>query len=60
MADLHNQVDEQILGKSVFFHNINVEWTIDRFFFLYGEQMVTITADVVEFDAEYLDYEERP
>jgi len=58
MKDLHRQSD--ILGKACFLHNTNVEWTSRGLPGFLVIQRVTITADVVEFHKEYLDYKQRP
>lgn len=57
MNNLHAQSD--VLGKSAFFHNINVEWSTRGIPFLLLKQRITITADVYEFIKEYLDYKPR-
>jgi hypothetical protein len=58
MKGLHRQSD--MVGKSCFLHNTNVEWTRRGLPFIYITQRVTITADVIEFDKEYFDYKPRP
>jgi len=57
MMDFHRKAD--LKDKPAFLHNINVEWTkrgVPCFFLV---RRVTITADVVEFTDEYLDYKSK-
>ncbi len=58
MRNFHSKT--KILGKSAFLHNINVEWTTRGVPLFLITQRLTITADVVEFTDEYLDYKSRP
>ena len=57
MIDFHRQA--QMLGKSAFLHNINVEWTVRGIPGIAMVKRVTITADVYEFTGEYIDYRTR-
>jgi len=56
MKELHKNFD----GKgSCIFHNINSEWTNYGFPFIFIYHQNTITADIYEFDSEYIDYARR-
>ena len=57
MADLSEKAN--MVGKSAFLHNINTEWVTKGYFGIYGIRSVYITADIVEFTDEYLDYKPR-
>lgn len=57
MTDLVSQAD--LKGKPAFFHNVNTEWTTVGIPFLYVDHRLTVTADVVEFTDEYVDYKSR-
>lgn len=46
-------------GRSAVLHNINIEWDTARFLVLGGTRRVTITADVIEFTDEWVDYGSR-
>jgi len=56
MKELHKNWS----GKgSWFYHNINVEWASYGFQGIYITYQCTITADIYEFDKEYVDYAKR-
>lgn len=56
IRQLHRNWD----GKgSAFFHNINVEWTNYGIPGIFLFHQHTVTADVYEFDREYVDYAQR-
>ncbi len=57
MTDLLAQAN--LVGKCAYLHNINSEWTMNGVPGIYVDRRLTITADVVEFDAEYVDYRNR-
>lgn len=54
--DLHKNWDGE---GSVVFHNINVEWTSYGIPLLFIVHQNTITADIYEFNDEYVDYATR-
>lgn len=56
MRQLHQNWDGQ---GSCFLHNINVEWTTYGIPGLLIFNQNTITADIYEFDSEYVDYAPR-
>jgi hypothetical protein len=58
MDELHQQYP--MLGKSALLHNINVEHVSYGIPGIYLSHTVSITADVVEFTEEYLDYRKKP
>jgi hypothetical protein len=58
MDELHQQYP--LLGKSALLHNINVENVSIGIPGFYLKHTVSITADVVEFTDEYLDYRKKP
>jgi hypothetical protein len=56
LKELHKNFD----GKgSCVFHNINSEWTNYGIPFLFIHHQNTITADIYEFNSEYIDYARR-
>ena len=57
MAKIHQKCNLQ--GRSAVLHNINTEWDTTRVFFFKGSRRVTITADVIEFTGEWVDYGTR-
>ena len=57
MQDLVLQASLQ--GRPAFFHNVNTEWTTVGIPLIFMEHRLTITADVVEFTDEYVDYKNR-
>jgi len=56
MQQLHENWDGQ---GSCFFHNINVEWTNYGIPAIIIWHQYTVTADIYEFDSEYVDYAPR-
>jgi hypothetical protein len=58
MDEVHSQYP--MLGKSALLHNINVEHVSIGIPGIYLKHTVSITADVVEFNDEYLDYRKKP
>lgn len=57
MRDLVSQAD--LVGKAAFLHNVNTEWTNTGIPLLFTIHRLTVTADVVEFNADYVDYKQR-
>ena len=49
MGQLRDQASPHLLGRPAFMHNLSFEWSMSGPLMLYGEQTVTVTADVVEF-----------
>lgn len=50
----------KMTGKSAVLHNVHTEWVTKGYVGLYGTRTVYITADVVEFTGDYVDYKTRP
>lgn len=50
----------KMTGKSAILHNVHTEWVTKGYVGIYGTRTVSITADVVEFTGDYVDYKDRP
>lgn len=59
MANLHAAYAQGIEGQPAMFHNIQEEWTVAGLPPLYGEVTLTLTADVLKFTGDYVDYGTR-